>query len=61
MEMPGQVCDRASGYFFPPCTAASSCSADMVGSRRALERHEQGWESEIPNVSCRGRVGARPQ
>jgi hypothetical protein len=19
------------------------------------------WESEIPNVSCRGRVGARPQ
>jgi hypothetical protein len=42
MEMPGQVCDRAGGCFFPLCTAASSCRADVVGARRALALHEQG-------------------
>jgi hypothetical protein len=33
MEMPVQVCNRASGCFFPPCKAASSPCADVVGSR----------------------------
>lgn len=48
MEMPGQVCDRAGGCFFPLCTAASSCRADVVGARLALALHEQEMGSEGP-------------
>jgi hypothetical protein len=62
MEMPGQVCDRAGGCFFPPSRLQVLVAQTWLapgGRSRCMNRE---WESEgASNVSCRGSVGARPQ
>jgi hypothetical protein len=61
MEMPGQVVTELAVVSSRRARLRALVAKTWLAPGERSRCMNREWESEIPNVSCRGSVGGRPQ